>query len=94
MRKYDMGYKIDAFKLATELWATKACKELGIPQSTLDTWIYKNKKGELDRGKVTPVKVLSLAEENKRLQQENRELKPINELLRKASAFFAASQRK
>ena len=44
MRRYDMGFKIDAIKLAEEIGATKASKELSIPQSTLDTWIIKNKE--------------------------------------------------
>ena len=37
MRRYDMTFKIDAIKLADEIGATKASKELDIPQSTLDT---------------------------------------------------------
>ena len=94
MRSYDMDFKIEAVKLALELGTTKAAKELGIPQGTLDTWVSKSKNGELSVGATTPKKALSLADEVKRLQQENRELKRTNEILRKASAFFAASQRK
>ena len=52
MRKYDMGHKIDAIEVITEIGATKASKELGIPQGTLEAWIYKNKKGEFDTRKV------------------------------------------
>lgn len=94
MRRYDMDFKIEAVKLAAVIGATKAAKELDIPQGTLETWVYKSKKGELDVTKITPKKGLSLAEEVKKLRQENRELKQTNEILRKASAFFAASQRK
>ena len=89
-----MGFKIDAIKLAEEIGVTKASKELSIPQSTLDTWIIKNKKGDYDNTDIAPKKALSLADEVKKLQQENRELKRTNEILRKASAFFAQSQRK
>ena len=93
MRRYEMSYKQEAVKLAEEIGATKASKELEIPQGTLDTWVSKSKKGELDTN-TTPKRALSLADENKRLQQEVRELKRANEILRKASAFFAASQKK
>jgi len=94
MRRYDTGFKIDAIKLAKEIGATKAAKELDIPQSTLDTWIAKNNKGDYDDAVTTPKKALSLADEVRKLQQENKELKRTNEILRKASAFFAASQKK
>ena len=93
MRKYDMGYKIEAVKLAGEIGTTKAAKELDIPQGTLETWISKNKKGELDTSKITPAKGLSLAEEMKQLQQKVRELERINKILKEASVFFAQSQK-
>jgi transposase len=94
MRRYDMSFKIDAVKLASEVGSTKASKELGIPQGTLDTWVSKDKKGELEKGNLCPRRALNLADEVNRLQQENRELKRTNDILRKASAFFASSQKK
>jgi transposase len=94
MRRYDMRFKIDAIKLADEIGATKAAKELSIPQSTLDTWIVKNKRGDYDNVPITPTKALSLADEVKKLQQENRQLKRVNKILKDASAFFALSQKK
>jgi transposase len=89
-----MTFKIDAIKLSKEIGATKAAKELDIPQSTLDTWIVKHNKGDYDNVSITPQKALSLADENKRLTQEVRELKRVNKILKDASAFFAASQKK
>jgi len=94
MRRYDMTFKIDALKLAKEIGSTKAAKELDIPQSTLDTWIVKNNRGDYDNVAVTPKQALTLADEVKKLQQENRELKRVNKILKDASAFFAQSQRK
>ena len=94
MRSYSADFKIEAVKLAGEIGTTKASKELGIPQGTLDTWVSKSKRGELGSPVTGPKKAPSLADEVKRLQQENRELKRTNEILRKASAFFAASQKK
>ena len=89
-----MTFKIDALKLAKEIGSTKAAKELDIPQSTLDTWIVKNNRGDYDNVAVTPKQALTLADEVKKLQQENRELKRVNKILKDASAFFAQSQRK
>lgn len=94
MRTYEATFKIEAVKLAGEIGSTKAAKELGIPSGTLDTWINKAKKGILPDGTSAPKRALNLAEENKRLQQENRELRRTNEILSKAAAFFAQSRKK
>ena len=94
MRTYDAQFRLEAVKLAEELGNSKAANELGIPIGTLDTWVYKSKKGTLPGAPTPPKVALSLAEENKRLLQENRELKRTNEILSKAAAFFASSQKK
>ena len=91
MRRYDPDFKIDAVKLADEIGCTKAAKELGIPLGTLDNWVHKARKGELKGAGTSPKSAMTLAEENRRLQREIRELKRANEILSKAAAFFAAS---
>ena len=48
MRRYDMGFKIDDVKLTLELGTTRAAKKLEIPQRTLDTWVSKEKRGDLE----------------------------------------------
>jgi transposase-like protein len=60
----------------------------------LDTWISKSKQGTLAGAGTTPKRALNLAEENKRLMQEVRELRRTNEILSKAAAFFAQSRKK
>jgi transposase len=98
MRRYDMDYKLEAVKLAKEIGSTRASKQLDIPQGTLDNWLAKDKRGELEGGangtRLTPKAALSLADENKKLKQEVKELKQVNEILRKASAFFVQSQKR
>jgi transposase len=94
MRTYNAEFRIEAVKLANEIGSTKAAKELNIPSGTLDTWIHKAKNGLLKGSGASPKSALTLAEENKRLLQEIRELKRSNEILSKAAAFFAASQKK
>jgi len=102
-KRYDPEYIKQAIKLAKEIGATKAGKELGISDNTIRTWLKKEKSGYIDlgQGSRTPENVMTLAEENqqlriaiKKLEKENRELKETNEFLEEASAFFAASRQK
>jgi len=94
MRRYAPEFRSDAVKLANEIGTTKGAKELNIPSGTLDTWVHKAKNGTLAGAGTQPQSALTLAEENKRLKQENRELKRANDILSKAAAFFATSQKK
>ena len=94
MRRYDTNFRLEAVKLANEIGTTKAAKELNIPSGTLDTWVHKSKHGQLKGEGSSPKTALTLAEEVKRLKQENRELRRTNEILSKAAAFFAQSQKK
>ena len=102
-KKYEREYKVQAVKLAKEIGASKAAKELGIPVDTLYGWQKAVREGRLDAGpgSRTPDASISLAEELavlrkqvKVLERENRRLKEENEFLAEASAFFAASRRK
>ena len=77
MRTYDADFRNEAVKLANEIGTTKASKELNMPSGTLDTWMYKAKNGILSGAGTPPKTAISLAEENKRLKQEVRELKRI-----------------
>ena len=49
-RKYDNEFKKQAVKLAKEVGTNAAVAELGIPKSTLLTWVRKAKAGEIDTG--------------------------------------------
>ncbi len=55
---------------------------------TLLDWV---KKAEIDAGKRAGVPT-DMAERMKALERENRELKQANEILRKASAYFAQAE--
>ena len=57
------------------------------PQTLLD-WV---KKAEVDSGKRAGVPT-DMAEKLKALERENRELRQANEILRKASAYFAQAE--
>ena len=55
---------------------------------TLNDWV---KKAEIDSGRRAGVPT-EMAEKMKALERENRELRQANEILRKASAYFAMAE--
>jgi len=62
--------------------------KIGCAPQTLKEWV---KKAEVDRGDRTGI-TTEMAEKMKALERENRELKQANEILRKASAYFAQAE--
>jgi transposase len=59
--------------------------KIGCAPQTLNEWVKKVEVDTGQRGGVTT----EMAEKMKALERENRELKQANEILRKASAYFA-----
>jgi transposase-like protein len=62
--------------------------KIGCTAQTLLDWV---KKAEVDSGKRAGVPS-DMAEKLKALERENRELRQANEILRKASAYFAQAE--
>ena len=62
--------------------------KVGCAAQTLNEWV---KRAEVDRGKRAGVPT-EMAEKMKALERENRELRQANEILRKASAYFAQAE--
>ena len=71
-------------------WAaiTSVASKIGCTAQTLNEWI---KKAEVDSGKRAGMPT-DVAEKLKALERENRELRQANEILRKASAYFATAE--
>lgn len=71
-------------------WAAilSVAQKIGCAPGTLNDWI---KKTEVDSGKRAGVPT-DLSEKMKALERENRELRQANEILRKASAYFAQAE--
>jgi transposase len=71
-------------------WATvtSIAEKIGCSPPTLHEWV---KKAEVDSGKRAGVSS-DMAEKLKSLERENRELRQANEILRKASAYFAQAE--
>ena len=61
--------------------------KIGCTGQTLNEWV---KKAERDSGK--PGLTRDMAARLKALERENRELRQANEILRKASAYFAQAE--
>ena len=62
--------------------------KIGCTAQTLNEWV---KKAEVDSGRRAGVST-ETAERLKALERENRELRQANEILRKASAYFAQAE--
>ena len=62
--------------------------KIGCAPQRLNEWV---KKAEVDRGDRAGI-TTEMAEKLKALERENRELKQANEILRKASAYFAQAE--
>ena len=71
-------------------WATivSVAEKIGCVPQTLFEWV---KKAEVDSGKRAGV-TTDMAEKMKALEREVRELRQANEILRKASAYFAQAE--
>jgi transposase-like protein len=71
-------------------WAAMVsiAEKIGCTAQSLNEWV---KKAEVDQGKRAGVPT-EMAEKLKALERENRELRQANEILRKASAYFAQAE--
>jgi transposase-like protein len=71
-------------------WAAvvSIAEKIGCAPQTLHEWV---KKAEIDTGNRAGVPS-DIAEKLKALERENRELRQANEILRKASAYFAQAE--
>lgn len=65
---------------------TRVAGELGMSKETLRVWVRNHKAS----GKVTAGESIDLEAENRRLRAELAESRRVNEILKRASAFFAA----
>lgn len=67
---------------------TSISAKIGCSANTLNAWV---KKAEVDSGKRAGIPS-DMADKMKALERENRELRQANEILRKASAYFAMAE--
>jgi len=96
-RKYPEEIRERAIRMAVDLRRDPATRsgalrrvgeQLGINPETLRNWVTQVEVDEGHRSGVTTVEAKRIAE----LERENRELRRANEILKTASAFFAAAE--
>ncbi len=80
----------DAEQAHGSQWAAiqSIAAKIGCTHETLRRWVRQSEKDRGERAGLTSDEKALL----KQLQRENRELKQANEILRKASAFFAQAE--
>ena len=95
--QYDKAFKEEAVRLSDEIGIMKASQHLGISYNTLAGWRrIKARYGEGayvgsgNKHKPANAKDQRILE----LEQENRELKRANDILKDALGFFAESRKK
>jgi transposase len=65
----------------------RLAEQLGVHHEALRNWI---RQDQADAGERADRPTTDMIEENRRLRQENLELRRINEILKAASAYFAS----
>lgn len=102
-RSYTAEYRANAVKLASEIGAGTAARELKIPADTLYTWVSRAKSGDLPMSTLAPdpKNAVNLAERVKQLERENKMLRSEaaqmareHQILEDAAVFFAARRKK
>ena len=90
-RKYTAEFKQRAVQLWRESGTTYAevARGLGVDESSLRAWVHKA-DATGDGGAADPQSPFRMEEELRRLRRENAQLRRDNEILLKASAFFAS----
>ena len=86
-KSYPLNFQQEAVKLALRSASiSRTAKELGIPVSTMHTWLKKlNRVNQA----VSTNQVLDLNQELHTLRKENARLREEKEILKKAAAYFA-----
>jgi transposase len=93
-KRYSPEFRERAVRLVEEMqkeeWKAihSLSEKLGCVPETLRRWVRQSQR---DQGK-RPGQTTDEQEELKQLRRENRELKRSNEILRKASAYFAQAE--
>jgi len=87
---YDASFKLEVAKMVEDqgLSVLQVCQSTGVGITAVRRWVSQfqaEQKGQVGLGKP----ITAEQQRIRQLEQENRQLKSDNDLLKKASAFFA-----
>ena len=93
-KQYDIEFKQSSAKLAVESdWSiAETAKALGVNENTLHGWV--KKYGKIATKRLPQSNLERLEQENAQLRKENVRLKQERDILKKATAYFAAGHLK
>ena len=95
MVTYEKEFKEQAVKMAIEVGAAKAARDLGIPANTLYTWISKAKvHGERAHVGSGNKRQSIINDETAQFIKRIKELEKANQILKDALSFFVVSQKR
>jgi transposase len=89
-KNFDWDFKLQAVRMIKDqgLSVSQVCRDLGIGETALRRWIAQVDATRGDQGGIG--KLLTTEQQRiRQLETENRQLRQDNDLLKKASAFFA-----
>jgi transposase len=96
-RQYTTEFRQEAVRLAGSIGGNAAAKRLGVPQSTVRSWVRRARTGTLQDvpAETSPIKrpVSVLEAEIIRLRRELANAKLDLEIVKKAAAYFAKESR-
>lgn len=89
-RKFDREFKLQAVKMVRDqgLSVGQVCRDIGLGETALRRWVAQfdaEREGQSGIGKPLTAEQHRI----RQLENENRQLRQDNDLLKKASAFFA-----
>ncbi len=89
-RVYTAEFKMEAVRLAREVGVTEAARRLDMPMTSIQNWMkWVQPDAQVQTGKKVTLEQAELS----RLRREVASLKVDNEILRKATAYFAKGSR-
>ena len=95
--KYDKEFKLQALQLSEEIRLKTAAEQLGLNNNILAEWRKTRNRHGNDAFVDSGHKAAPLSENERRireLEQELRETKRVNEILKEALGFFPSSRKK
>jgi transposase-like protein len=85
---YNEGFRIQAVELCKSMSPPDVAKKLNIAEGTIYRWFKESQTPDLVSPKLSQEELLNEVS----LREQNYELKKINSILKKATAFFSQGQ--